>query len=108
MSKEYIERGAVIAELEAHKAAADWDVLKIHTDSIIALFNRLPAADVEPVVKRTTFSESEAASLNDFIDNCEVDSESMSGFIQDRFKSWLRALVYEAVPANMDEGSGRA
>lgn len=49
--KEYIERGALIKALDEHKASAEWDVLKIHTDSITAIIVQQPAADVEPVVR---------------------------------------------------------
>ena len=97
MSTEYIERGDAFSAISASVSAGD----------AIDRISSIPAADVEPVVQRTTFDDEGALAINNFIDLCEVDSEAMDGFVQDRFKTYLRALVYESVPAHMEMSGER-
>jgi len=94
---EYIERGALMEEIQKHI-----ETIGVNAERLVA---RFPAADVEPVGKRTTFDEKGALDLDNFIDACNPEEGTIDGFIEDRLRTYLHALVYESVPAHMDERS---
>ncbi len=58
--------------------------------------NKINELTKNNINNKTILSEESAKTLSNFIDDCEISDDIMDRYQQDRCKTYLKALVYEA------------